>query len=209
MIETKNVCYKYSESNNLSFSDILIREGEQWLLKGKSGSGKTTLIHLLAGILTPTQGSISINNVQLEKLSQSGLDSFRAKTVGLIFQKHLFMNALNMYQNVLVPQTYAGGNSDKKLIHQLMDDLGIAKLAEKKPFQLSQGELQRFSVARALANKPKVVIADEPTSSLDEESCQQFIELIRKNCEQYGVTLLIATHDVRVEEHFEHIIRLK
>lgn len=208
MIETRDVGYTYSESSNLSFDDILIEEREQWLLKGKSGSGKTTLIHLLAGILTPSQGSVSINNVLLEKLSQSGLDSFRAKNVGLIFQKHLFISSLNMYQNVLIPQTYAGGNNDKDLIYELMDGLGINKLAGKKPFQLSQGELQRFSIARALANKPKVVIADEPTSSLDDDNCERFIELIRTNCEQHEATLLIATHDARIEMHFEHIIRL-
>lgn len=208
MIETKNVHYDYSESHNLSFSDIFIKKREQWLLKGKSGSGKTTLIHLLAGILTPTRGSVSINNVLLENLNQSRLDKFRAKTVGLIFQKHMFVHSLNMHQNVFIPQSYAGGNSDKKHVFQLMDDLGITELAGKKPFQLSQGELQRFSVARALANKPKVVIADEPTSSLDDENCQRFIELIRKNCEQHGATLLIATHDARIETYFEHIIRL-
>ena len=209
MVETRNVSYKYSESQNLSFSDISIKEGEQWLLKGKSGSGKTTLIHLLAGILTPTQGSISINKVLLESLNQYGLDKFRAKTIGLIFQKHLFINSINMYQNVLIPQRVAGGQADKKRVYQLFEELNITTLAGKKPAQLSQGELQRFSIVRALINKPKLVIADEPTSSLDDENCQQFIELIRKNCEEHGATLLIATHDARIELQFNHnIVRL-
>jgi ABC-type lipoprotein export system ATPase subunit len=208
MIATNNVQYKYPESQQLSFPEIFIKEKEQWLLKGSSGSGKTTFIHLLAGILTPTRGSVSINSVLLENLNQSGLDRFRTKNVGLIFQKHLFIHSISMYQNVLIPRKYGGGNSDKNQIYQLMDDLDIAHLAGNKPIHLSQGELQRFSIARALANKPKVVIADEPTSSLDDVNCRRFIELVQKNCEQHGATLLIATHDARVEKHFKHIIRL-
>ena len=208
MIETRDVGYTYSENEHLSFSDIVIREGEQWLLKGESGSGKTTLIHLLAGILTPTQGSVSINGVLLQNLNQSGLDRFRAKTIGLIFQKHLFISSVNMYQNILIPQRMAGGDTDKKRIYQLFDELNIATLAGKKPNHLSQGQLQRFSIARALANKPKLVIADEPTSSLDDKNCLRFIELIKKTCEEHGATLLIATHDARIEAKFKHIINL-
>ena len=113
-----------------------------------------------------------------------------------------------MYQNALIPQRMAGGGTDKKLIYQLFDELGITKLAGKKPPTLSQGELQRFSITRALVNKPKVVIADEPTSSLDDENCRRFIEIIKRTCEHYGATLLIATHDARIEVHFKHIIRL-
>lgn len=208
MIEIKNVQYKYHESDIISFPDISIKQGEQWLLKGKSGSGKTTLIHLMAGILSPAHGTISIDGCELGNLNQAGLDSYRAETVGLIFQKNLFIKSLNMLQNLLLPQDCAGGNKDKKHISQLIDDLEIAHLAKKKPSQLSQGELQRFSIARSLVNKPKLVIADEPTSSLDAENCELFINLISKNCEQNEATLLIATHDARVETHFKHIIRL-
>ncbi len=208
MIEIRNVNYKYSGSRNLSFPDLLINEGEQWLLKGKSGSGKTTLIHLLAGILKPTQGTIKIDNLILNKLNQSRLDRLRADTIGLIFQKNIFLNAVNMYQNAIIPQEMSGKDFDKQTIHQLLDDLGIKDLAKKKPAHLSQGELQRFSIARALANKPKLVIADEPTSSLDDENCRLFIQLIKRICLQHGVTLLIATHDARIEEHFKNSIQL-
>jgi putative ABC transport system ATP-binding protein len=208
MIETNKVQYQYAESEEISFPDLSIKEKEQWLLKGSSGSGKTTLIHLLSGILSPSQGSISINGELLQNLNQSRLDQFRAKNIGLIFQKNLFINSLNMYQNLLIPQQLAGENSNKQSIQQLLEDLNIAPLAQKNPSQLSQGELQRFSIARALVNSPKLVIADEPTSSLDDDNCQRFTELIRTNCEQHGVTLLIATHDARVESHFENIIRL-
>lgn len=208
MIETKNLGYSYSESQNLSYSDIFIKEGEQWLLKGKSGSGKTTLIHLLAGILMPTSGSISVNGIMLQNLHQSGLDKFRAKNIGLIFQKHLFISAVNMYQNVLIPQQMTGVQSDKKLIDQLFEELDIAALAKKKPSHLSQGELQRFSIARSLVNKPKLVIADEPTSSLDDENCLRFVELIKRTCEEHHATLLIASHDARIESQLKHMINL-
>ncbi|MCG8698182.1 MAG: ATP-binding cassette domain-containing protein [Bacteroidales bacterium] len=208
MIETKDICYAYSKGQNLSFSDISIKEGEQWLLKGKSGSGKTTLIHLLAGILSPTKGSISINGVLLQNLNQPGLDKFRANNVGLIFQKHVFISSITMFQNVLIPQQLTGIEHNKALINQLFEELNISALARKKPNQLSQGELQRFSIARALVNKPKLVIADEPTSSLDDENCLSFIELIKKTCKEHDATLLIATHDARIESQLKHIIRL-
>ncbi len=208
MIQTDSLQFYYDKKYPLTFSDLHVKDGGQCLIKGVSGSGKTTLIHLLSGILTPTRGNVSINQVSLMTLRPAALDQFRAQTIGLIFQKHLFIQALNMFQNVCLSQQIAGNQSDKEHVNQLFNELKLSHLMRKKPYQLSQGELQRFSIARALANKPKLVIADEPTSSLDDENCQRFIDLIRESCLQYGATLVCATHDARIESSFNQIVRI-
>ncbi len=208
MIHTQSLQYKYKEGKHLSFPDIMVQSNDQWLLTGKSGSGKTTFIHLLAGILSPLSGDIIVHNTNISKFKQSGLDKFRAKNIGLIFQKNLFINSLNMFQNLLITQKVAKAKTDKQFIEHILDELHITELSTKKPFELSQGEQQRFSIARALVNKPKVVLADEPTSSLDDENCNRFIELIKTTCLHYNAALLIATHDSRLKQYFKNSISL-
>ena len=205
MICTKNLRIEYKGRKSLNFQDISINKGEQWLLKGDSGTGKTTLLHLLSGILSPTSGSIEINDVLINELSQSENDRFRAETIGLIFQKNLFVSSLSMYNNLVVTQKLAGTVIDKEYIAHLTDELNITELINKRPHELSQGEQQRFSIARALVNQPKIILADEPTSSLDNTNCQRFADIISKVCNTHGVTLLIATHDNRLDASINNL----
>ncbi len=208
MIVTKDLKIEYSGSKQLSFQNLSINEGEQWLLKGDSGTGKTTLLHLLSGILTPTSGSIKVNGVYINELGQSENDQFRAKNIGLIFQKNLFVSSLNMLNNLSVAQKLAGSNVDEEYIHHLTDELNITKLIHKRPHELSQGEQQRFSIARALVNQPKIILADEPTSSLDNSNCNRFADIISQVCTMHKVTLLIATHDHRLDSRIDNLINL-
>jgi putative ABC transport system ATP-binding protein len=208
MIYTKDLAIDYKGGKQFLFKDISIAKGQQWLLKGGSGTGKTTLLHMLSGILSPSSGNISINDVHLNQLSQAALDKFRANSIGLIFQKNLFISSLNMYNNLVIARKLADKAIDKNTIIQLSDELGISKLIDKKPHALSQGELQRFSIARALINEPKVILADEPTSSLDDTNCERFIDIITNVCKQHEVTLLIATHDNRFNVQFQNTIQL-
>lgn len=208
MISTKDLTIDYKRGKQLSFQDIQINKGEQWLLKGNSGTGKTTLLHMLSGILCPSSGTIIVNGINFNQLNQSKKDTFRANTIGLIFQKNLFVSSLNMYNNLVIARKLAGQSIDKKAILQLTDELDISALCDKKPFELSQGEQQRFSIARALINQPKVILADEPTSSLDDTNCQRFIDTITKVCKQHDVTLLVATHDNRFNTQFKNTIHL-
>jgi ABC-type lipoprotein export system ATPase subunit len=208
MIHTKDLEYTYGKEKVLAFENISVANGDQKILKGHSGAGKTTLIHMMAGILTPSRGSININSISINELSRVQADTFRAKNIGMIFQRNLFIRSVNMLQNVLLAHQLVNNRPDKTYIEMLFSKLGVASLAGKKPDSLSQGEQQRFSIARALVNRPQIILADEPTSSLDDENCSRFIELISTLCQEYKVTLLIATHDSRLEQHFSNITRL-
>lgn len=208
MIDTKNLVIDYKGGKQLTFQDIHIKKGQQWLLKGNSGTGKTSLLHMLSGILTPTSGTISLDDVLINQLSQSEMDKYRAKSIGLIFQRNLFVSSLNMYNNLVITRKLASKAIKKDNILQLTSELGITELINKMPHELSQGEQQRFSIARSLINNPKVILADEPTSSLDDTNCKRFIDTITNICNRHEVTLLIATHDNRFNAKFQNSIQL-
>lgn len=205
MISTEKLTFNYPAQNTFSFADIQLQQGEKLLVTGISGSGKTTLLHLIAGLLQPSTGTVAINGTVIHHLSAAKMDAFRGKNIGLIFQKHLFIGAINMKNNLIAAQTLPGFKADNDHIDHLMTMLSVDHLAAKLPAQLSQGELQRFSVARALANKPLLLLADEPTSSLDDQNCEAFISLLLSSAEQFNTTLIIATHDARLKPSFSTI----
>ena len=207
-IKTESLSYQYPEGKALNFPNLQIGENESWLLTGNSGSGKTTLLHLIAGILTPSKGTLNIANTLLHNLKATELDSYRAKNIGMIFQKSYFIDALSMYKNLLYFAELSGNHADREFVDKLLNDLGIANLSHKKPATLSSGELQRFSIARAMINKPGIILADEPTSSLDDDNCKRFTELIMDICKSYNVTLLLATHDARLKKEFVNTIQI-
>jgi putative ABC transport system ATP-binding protein len=208
MIVTDKLSFTYSEGVSFTFADWRLNQGEQRLVSGTSGSGKTTLLHLLAGLLRPATGNITINDTTINRLTNADMDAFRGKNIGLIFQKHHFIGAINMRNNLKAAQTLPGLTPNTAHLNELMDTLEIRNLETKLPSQLSQGELQRFAVARALANKPSLLLADEPTSSLDDRNCDTFIRLITANASRYNTTLIIATHDARLRQNFSSIYSL-
>ncbi len=202
LVKIKALKFNYSEEKHFNFPDFEIENGEHLLVAGESGSGKTTLLHLLAGLIQPASGNVIISNQEISKLKPSEMDRFRGKNIGLIFQKHYFLGAISMRQNLLSAQTLPGFEPDLQHIEILLETLGIKPLEHKKPAALSQGELQRFSVARALANKPLLLLADEPSSSLDDRNCRLFMDLIKGAAAQFRSTLMIATHDARLFDQF-------
>lgn len=208
MIETKSLVYQYPKGTQLPFPDLKLNAGEKALITGKSGSGKTTLLHLLAGILKPSSGGIIIEQSELHKLSESELDQFRSRNIGLIFQQHLFLKSVSMAQNLSIARSLAGGRWDKEWVKNLMMALGIEHLQSKKPSELSQGELQRFSMARALINRPILLLADEPTSSLDDENFEQMTQLLHTLEKLSPFSMLIATHDSRLKKVYQSIVSL-
>lgn len=208
LVTTQELFFKYTRGNHFNFPDLKIQYGDQWLVKGISGSGKTTFLHLLAGLLHPTSGRITINNQEIEQMSPAEMDKFRGRNIGLIFQRHHFIGAISMRQNLLSAQTLPGFLPDLKHIDELTVSLGIKSLLHKKPEVLSQGELQRFSVARALVNKPLLLLADEPTSSLDDRNASAFVNIIIENAAKYQTSLIIATHDARLKDRFTNIYEL-
>jgi ABC-type lipoprotein export system ATPase subunit len=208
MLSTHSLQFQYPSGTPFTFPDLQCKSGENLLILGESGSGKTTLLHLLSGILTPQSGYTDVNGIKLNQLKDTERDAFRGKQMGMIFQKHFFMEGLSVFENLKSAQKLSGSAADISHIEQLMDQLGISHRSHKKPYKLSQGEQQRFSIARALANKPSYVLADEPTSSLDDRNCEKFIELIRLPLTEKPVSWIIATHDQRLKKYFSNIYQL-
>jgi putative ABC transport system ATP-binding protein len=207
MLSIQNIKYRYPGGETLSFNDLEIKKGNKVLITGNSGTGKTTLLHLLAGILTPLSGEIRQNDVILNQLQPRERDKFRGKNTGMIFQKHIFMEGMSMRKNLLLSSGLTGQKASvNEHLNKLLDQLDILHLQNKKPSELSQGELQRFSIARALALQPSWVLADEPTSSLDDKNCNNFVDLISKVGSEAG--WVIATHDKRLKDHFETVYSL-
>ncbi len=202
MIKISSLVHVYDQGRSLKFPDWEIGDMEQWLLLGASGSGKSTLLNIIAGLLKPGQGEVLINGTDLYALSARERDSFRGKHIGIVFQKPHLIRSLDVLDNLELAAVMAGLPVDHERNLSLLADLGISELAKNYPDQLSQGQLQRVSVARALVNKPDLLIADEPTSSLDDENAGQVIRMLAIRAKDNGAALLIATHDARVRDHF-------
>lgn len=200
MILIEGLHFGYNGANVLDIERLEVAQGEHFLFLGKSGSGKTTLLHLVAGLLRPAQGKIVVADQDITRMSQSALDKFRGQHIGLVFQKPHLITALSVQQNLMLAQYMANLPTDKVRIDEILSDLGLKHKRESRVSALSQGEAQRISIARALLNKPKVIMADEPTSSLDDDSCEQVITLLQKQANKYQATLLISTHDQRVKD---------
>ncbi len=209
MLQTKGLVFAYDELNSFQFPDIECRKGEQWLIMGPSGCGKTTLLHLLAGLLRSYQGSIRIHDTEISTLPTSGLDAFRGKEIGIVFQTPHFIDSLNVEENLLLARYLNGFKENRTEIIPLLDKLGILHKRKSMPHELSQGELQRLSIARSIVNNPSLILADEPTSSLDDHNCNEAINLLKKQAESTGSTLLIVTHDHRLAAHFTHVVQLQ
>jgi putative ABC transport system ATP-binding protein len=199
ILSIKNIVHQYLDGKTIIFQDFTLQEHSTTLILGESGSGKSTLLHLLGGLMKPTQGAITLKNEEISSYSQSKLDKFRGEQVGIIFQKDHFVASLTVLENILLAQYLGSGNEDKPFALSLLKRLGIQDLAHKKTITLSQGEKQRASIARALANKPSIILADEPTSALDDHNCTEVINLLKEQCQLVGSTLLIVTHDNRLK----------
>ncbi len=206
MLETRQLRFSYDSTNMLDFPDITCRRGEQWLLLGQSGSGKTTLLHLLGGLLSPKNGRITINDKDTSILRGAALDHFRGQNIGIIFQTAHFVRALTVEENLLLAQELAGNKRDRSLVHNLLQKLNLSHKLKSRPDELSVGEAQRVNVARALINKPPVILADEPTSALDDKNAEEVIQLLETQAKEANATLLIVTHDGRLKNYFKNQI---
>jgi len=208
MIHGQGLVYKYPGGNSISFPDFQIDAGSQWLVLGPSGSGKTTLLQLLAGLRKPHEGTIAVHKKALEKLSSSELDQYRGKEIGIVFQKAHFVESISVGENILLSQNLSGNGINGSKGNEILTALGLEEKWNKKPSQLSQGERQRVSLARALAKQPKVILADEPTAALDDANTDRVIELLKAQAKNVGATLIIVTHDQRLKSNFSQKIEL-
>lgn len=208
MVNTTNLSYAYENGQELVFPDIELTPGEHLVVMGPSGTGKTTLLYLMAGLLPPLNGSISIDGTELNGLTRREMNMFRGEHIGLIFQNYHFIKSLNVSENLRLRQRYPKKLRDKQRSQQLMERLGLTEHFNKKVTALSQGQEQRLSIALGLIHKPKVIFADEPTSNLDDLNCEKVIGLLKEEARISNSSLVIITHDHRVKSHFQNQVTL-
>ena len=190
------------------FREFKFEEKTQVALRGESGSGKTTLLNLIAGILKPDSGEISIAGRKISALNEPQRDRLRAESIGYIFQTFNLLQGYTALENVLLGMSFGPG-VDREFALALLKRVGLSEKLKHFPRQLSIGQQQRVAVARALANRPKLVLADEPTGNLDHKNGQEALKLIREVCHENGAALLLVSHDREVLAQFETVFDLE
>lgn len=214
MLELKNLRKSYPQPGEarLPILDIpyfRVESGEQMVIIGRSGCGKTTLLHTVAGISRADSGEIWLDKVNIATMSEGGVDRVRAAKIGYVFQTFNLLPGFSALENVLLGMTFSGGRKDPQRARMLLDRVGLAHRLTHRPRALSVGEQQRVAVARALANRPSLVLADEPTANIDPANQQKIIDLIREICSEEKVSLMLVTHSLEVSAQFPRVERLE
>jgi len=192
------------EHRVVGVAEFALEAGAQLALRGESGSGKTTFLHLIAGILAPDAGHIEVAGRDVAALGEAGRDRLRAETIGYIFQTFNLLQGHTVLENVELGMAFGRG-VDRAHAASLLQRVGLGDKLGHFPRQLSTGQQQRVAVARALANRPKLVLADEPTGNLDRRNSRESLALIREVCRESGAALLLVSHDEEVLKQFEHV----
>ena len=208
MLTTRALKFAHSEETQFQFPDLTCKKGEHWLLLGQSGTGKSTYLHLLGGLIEPQSGQIEIASQDLSALQGTNRDRFRGQNIGIIFQEPHLLGALNVSENILLAQKLAGLKPQVSAVEKLLKQLGLSHRLQANVHTLSLGEKQRVAIARALINQPALILADEPTSSLDDFHCNEVLELLEQQANEREATLVIVTHDQRLKNRFSNQITL-
>ena len=191
---------------------FVLETGKQVALVGSSGSGKTTLLHMIAGIVPADQGEILFQGdgqtTDIARLSEADRDVFRGRHIGYIFQTHHLLPGFTALENVLLGMSFTGRKHDTAWARHLLEQVGLGNRLDYRPAKLSVGQQQRVAVARALANRPQLVLADEPTGALDVNNAQQVLDFIRKLCTEVGASLLLVTHDLNIARQLGETVSL-
>ena len=214
MLEIRNLLKTYTEpsGNRLLILDIPqlnIAQGEQVVLRGESGGGKTTLLHIISGIITADSGSIRLDGTELTEFSEARRDRIRADKMGYVFQSFNLLPAFTALENVRLGMTFARKKLSAERGKELLSKVGLADRMHYRPSQLSVGQQQRVAVARSLANKPRLLLADEPTANVDPTNQKRIIDLIKEVCRDESVAILLVTHSDEIAGQFERIERLE
>ena len=190
---------------------LKIRKGEFIIISGPSGAGKTTLLNMVSGIDLPSSGEVMISGNSIKRFSKNQLNELRRKTIGMVFQAHALMPLLSAYENVELPLRILGisGKERKNKTEEILEILGLKYRMSHRPYELSGGERQRVSVARALVRKPKILVADEPTSQLDSVNTEIVFEQIKDICKKFNTTVVLATHDQRMKKFGDKLFNMR
>ena len=215
VIETKNLKKIYSQGeikvNALNDVSVNFKQGEFTAIVGPSGSGKTTLINIICGINKPTSGNVMIDNLDITKLKANKIIDFRLRNIGFVFQSYNLIPVLTAKENIefiMLMQGYSEANRNERAL-ELLDAVGLSKEAKRRPGQLSGGQQQRVAVARALASKPKFILADEPTANLDSTSTKNLLYIMYDLNRKEKMTFIFSTHDQRVIDRAKRVITLE
>jgi putative ABC transport system ATP-binding protein len=209
MIRIEQLRFGYRNGDDvLRLDEFVLEPKSDVLVVGPSGCGKTTLLHLIAGLLLPGSGRDIVDGQDLAQLSPAARDRFRGQHIGIVLQQFHLLPTLTAIQNLLVAQTIAGLPAERSVAHSMLNALGVDERVDAYPHELSIGQQQRVAIARALVNHPKLLLADEPTSNLDDEACAAVADLLLGTARQQGVSLLIATHDSRLKSRIPRQLAL-
>ena len=215
MLRAENLSKRYfrksGEANHffaVKGASLELRGGEVAVLMGRSGSGKTTLLHMLSGLLTPTEGKVWLGETDLYALNDQALSRLRNQKLGVIPQGRSAIDTLTVLENILLPGQLAGGAGDREAAERWMDALGISGLADARPAELSGGELRRMAIARALAQDPAVILADEPTGDLDDENTARVLSVFQGAAKKEGKAVLLVSHDSEAARYADAVYRM-
>jgi putative ABC transport system ATP-binding protein len=213
VITVDQLAFRYPRSTfTLRVAKFAVAQGEKVALVGPSGSGKTTLLHLVAGILLPEAGTITVGEIQPARLSEAARRAFRIATLGLVFQDFQLLECLDVLENILLPfrinPALALTQQVRERARQLMRETGLEQRSDHRPGRLSQGEKQRTALCRALITRPRCLLADEPTGNLDPDAKRRVLDLLFEQCLRAQTTLLMVTHDAGVLDRFDRVVQL-
>lgn len=210
ILQAQDLCKYYGTDENrvkaVDHVDLEIRQGEFTAIVGKSGSGKSTLLHLLGGLDTPTSGCVRIRGKDISKMKEEELAVFRRRKIGFIFQAYNLVSSINIWENIVLPIGLDHQSVDQTFVTELIQTLGLEERLHHLPNALSGGQQQRAAIARALAAKPDIVFADEPTGNLDSRTSEEVIALLKMSAQKYGQTMVMITHDEEIAQTADQIL---
>lgn len=210
LVETSGISHAYARTTVLDNVSLSVEEGEFVALIGRSGTGKSTLLRIMGGLEPPDSGSVRFGDKEITRLNERGLADFRRRSVGFVFQAFNLVDTLTIGENCAIPLHLNGVEKPAigERVHELLTHLGISEYTDRFPDTLSGGEQQRAAIARALAHRPRLVIADEPTGNLDDETAASVMELLIAECQRQHASLIVATHSDDVQFRSDRTIQL-
>lgn len=213
ILSTKNLKKIYGKGENevhaLDGVNLQVEKGEFAAVVGTSGSGKSTLLHMLGGLDRPTSGTVNVDGKEIFTLKDEELTIFRRRKIGFVFQNYNLVPVLNVYENIVLPVQLDGNEPDSKYVGQIIDMLGLSAKLQNLPANLSGGQQQRVAMARALAAKPAIILADEPTGNLDSKTSQDVLSLLKVSSQRFAQTIVMITHNEEIAQLADRIIRIE
>lgn len=213
IMETRELCKYYGtgehEVKAVDHTNLKIERGEYVVIVGRSGSGKSTLLHLLGGLDQPTKGEVRIGETDLFSLKEEELTVFRRRRIGFVFQAYNLISSINVWENTILPIGLDGREPDFSFVEDILQTLGLQNKKFCLPSVLSGGQQQRAAIARAVASRPEIILADEPTGNLDSLTGDEVIGLLKHSAKKYGQTLVLITHDEKIAQTADRIIYIE